>query len=155
MKILNKKWIFLTVICLIGFWTPYSFAKEPTTLVFLTWKPNQPEVWNRLVKAFHHRNPGIHVKFQVGPHSSTQYYAIVAQHLKNKDTHVDLFFMDVIWPPEFANAGWCMDLTPRFPVQDQEKFLQGPIAANRYKGKIYGIPCYLGAGLFYFRKDLL
>jgi len=156
MKILNEKWIFLmVVICLLGFGTRYSFAKEPTTLVFLTWKPNQPEVWNRLVKEFHRLNPNIRIKFQVGPHSSTQYHAIVTQRLKNKDTNVDVFFMDVIWPPEFANAGWCMDLTQRFPVQDQEKFLNGPIAANRYKGKIYGVPCYLGAGLFYFRKDLL
>jgi multiple sugar transport system substrate-binding protein len=155
MKILNKKWIFLIVICLLGFGNQYSFAKETTTLVFLTWKPNQPEIWRRLVKEFHHLNPEIRVKFQVGPHSSTQYHAIVTQRLKNKDTNVDVFFMDVIWPPEFANAGWCMDLTPRFSVRDQEKFLRGPIAANRYKEKIYGVPCYLGAGLFYFRKDLL
>jgi multiple sugar transport system substrate-binding protein len=154
-KILNEKWVLLIFICLIGFGAQYSFAKEPTTLAFLTWKPNQPEVWNRLVIEFHRSNPEIYVKFQVGPHSSTQYHAIVTQRLKNKDTNLDVFFMDVIWPPEFANAGWCMDLTPRFSVQEQVKFLQGPIAANRYKQKIYGVPCYLGAGLFYFRKDLL
>jgi multiple sugar transport system substrate-binding protein len=33
--------------------------------------------------------------------------------------------------------------------------LLGPITANSYHGKIYGVPCYLGAGLFYYRKDLL
>jgi len=155
MKILNEKWSFLIFVCLIGLWTPYCFAKDPTTIVFLTWKPNQPEVWNRLIKDFQRTNPAIRVKSQVGPHSSTQYHAIVTQRLKNKDTHMDVFFMDVIWPPEFANAGWCMDLTPLFPVNDQKKFLQGPIAANTYREKIYGVPCYLGAGLFYFRKDLL
>jgi multiple sugar transport system substrate-binding protein len=63
--------------------------------------------------------------------------------------------MDVIWPPEFANAGWAMDLTSRFPVQEQKKFLAGPIAANTYKDRIFGVPCYLAAGLFYYRKDLL
>jgi multiple sugar transport system substrate-binding protein len=155
MKTSSKKWIFLFAVCLLGFWSPYSFAGEPTTLVFLTWKPNQPEVWHKLVKEFERLNPEIRIKFQVGPHSSTQYHAIVTQRLKNKDTNLDVFFMDVIWPPEFANAGWCKDLTPLFPVQEQEKFLHGPIAANSYKGKIYGVPCFLGAGLFYFRKDLL
>ena len=155
MKILNEKGSFLIFVCIIGLWTSHCLAKDPTTLVFLTWKPNQPEVWNRLIKDFQRTNPAIRVKSQVGPHSSTQYHAIVTQRLKNKDTHMDVFFMDVIWPPEFANAGWCMDLTPLFPVNDQEKFLQGPIAANTYKEKSYGVPCYLGAGLFYFRKDLL
>ncbi|MBC8417754.1 MAG: ABC transporter substrate-binding protein [Desulfobacterales bacterium] len=57
--------------------------------------------------------------------------------------------------PEFANAGWALDLTSRFPAHEQKKFLAGPITANTYQGKIYGIPCYLGAGLFYYRKDLL
>jgi multiple sugar transport system substrate-binding protein len=155
MKIFNEKWVFLIIFCLIGFEPSYSFAKEPTTIVFFTWKPNQPEVWSSLIKEFQRINPEIRVKFQVGPHSSTQYHAIMTQRLKNQDTKVDVFFMDVIWPPQFANAGWCVELTSRFSVQDQQKFLQGPIAANKYKGKIYGVPCYLGAGLFYFRKDLL
>lgn len=145
----------LGVVCFLGFGNQPCFAKDPVTLVFLTWKPNQPGVWNRLIKDFHQKNPGIRVKLQVGPHSSTQYHAVVTQRLKNRDTNVDVFFMDVIWPPEFSNAGWCMDLTQLFSVRDQEKFLQGPIVANRYRGNIYGVPCYLGAGLFYFRKDLL
>jgi multiple sugar transport system substrate-binding protein len=92
---------------------------------------------------------------QVGPHSSTEYHAIVAQRLKNKDSSVDVFFMDVIWPPEFANAGWALDLTSRFPVKERNQFLPGPIAANTYRGKIYGVPCFIDAGLFYYRQDLL
>jgi multiple sugar transport system substrate-binding protein len=155
MRALKQKWIYFLVVSFLGFIAQYTFAQKPTTLVFLTWKPNQPEVWKRLVKDFHHMHPGIRVKFQVGPHSSTQYHAVVTQRFKNKDTHMDVFFMDVIWPPEFANAGWCTDLTSRFSVQEQKNFLKGPVAANTYKEKIYGVPCYLGAGLFYYRKDLL
>jgi multiple sugar transport system substrate-binding protein len=133
----------------------FAWAEEPTTVVFLTWKPNQPEVWNRVIQNFHQKNPDIHIKVQVGPHSSTEYHAIIAQRLKNRDKSVDVFFMDVIWPPEFANAGWALDLTSRFSVNEQNKFLPGPITANTYRGKLYGVPCYLGAGLFYYRKDLL
>jgi len=132
-----------------------SGASETTTMVFLTWKPNQPHVWNRLIKRFQQENPQIRVRVQVGPHSSTQYHAIVTQRLKNKDSSLDVFFMDVTWPPEFASAGWVADLTPKFPPAEQKKFLRGPITANTYKGKIYGVPCYLGAGLLYYRKDLL
>lgn len=153
--------IFLTTITVLGIvgvmclGIQVTHAEEPTTIVFLTWKPNQPEVWERLIQKFHRENPKVRVKLQVGPHSSTEYHAIVTQRLKNRDKSVDVFFMDVIWPPEFANAGWSMDLTSRFPSLEQKKFLPGPITANTYQGKIYGVPCYLGAGLFYYRKDLL
>lgn len=63
--------------------------------------------------------------------------------------------MDVIWPPEFASAGWALDLTSRFTKDEQKRFLIAPISANTYKGRIYGIPCFLDAGLLFFRKDLL
>jgi multiple sugar transport system substrate-binding protein len=130
-------------------------AQEPANIVFLTWKPNQPEVWEKLIEHFHERHPKIRVNVQVGPHSSTEYHAIVTQRLKNKDTSVDIFFMDVIWPSEFASADWALDLTSRFAMTERQNFLPGTISANTYQEKIYGVPCYLGAGLFYYRKDLL
>jgi multiple sugar transport system substrate-binding protein len=131
------------------------WAQEATTTAFLTWKPNQPEIWERLIEEFNAQNPETPVRVQVGPHSSTEYHAILTQRLKNQDPSVDVFFMDVIWPPEFANAGWALDLTSRFSSQEQKAFLSAPIAANTYQDRIYGVPCYIGAGLFYFRKDLL
>jgi multiple sugar transport system substrate-binding protein len=155
MKTLSIMIIAFGIIGLLGTATQHGWAEEPTTVVFLTWKPNQPEVWDVVIQNFHKNNPDIHINVQVGPHSSTEYHAIVAQRLKNKDTSVDVFFMDVIWPPEFANAGWALNLSPRFSNEEQNKFLPGPIAANTYHGKIYGVPCYLGAGLFYYREDLV
>jgi multiple sugar transport system substrate-binding protein len=130
-------------------------ADESTTIVFLMWKPNQPEVWEHLIQRFHREHPGIRVKVQVGPHSSTEYHAIVTQRLKNRDASVDVFFMDVIWPPEFASAGWAIDLTPRLPEEEQGEFLTATIAANTYGNRIYGVPCFIDAGLLYYRKDLL
>lgn len=130
-------------------------AEAPKTIVFLTWKPNQPEVWEQAIQRFHETHPTIRVQIQVGPHSSTEYHAIVTQRLKNRDTSVDVFFMDVIWPPEFAGAEWALDLTSRFSKEEQSAFLPAPVSANTYQGNIYGVPCYLGAGLFYYRKDLL
>ena len=130
-------------------------AKEPASIVFLTWKPNQPEVWDSLIEQFHQENPDIRVKVQVGPHSSTEYHAVVTQRLKNKDASVDVFFIDVIWPPEFASAGWALNLTSRFSKKEQKAFLPATISANTYHGNIYGVPCFTDAGLLYYRKDLL
>ncbi len=130
-------------------------AKEPETIVFLMWRPNQPEVWDGLIQEFHRENPQIRVKVQIGPHSSTEYHAVITQRLKNQDASVDVFFMDVIWPPEFASAGWALNVTSRFSREEQKAFLPPTITANTYRENIYGVPCFLGAGLLYYRKDLL
>jgi len=42
-----------------------------------------------------------------------------------------------------------------FSAAQQKEFLSAPIEANRYGGRIYGVPLFVDAGMLYFRKDLL
>jgi multiple sugar transport system substrate-binding protein len=63
--------------------------------------------------------------------------------------------MDVIWPPEFAAAGWAMELNDIFDPKERDAFLPRTILANTYQGRIYGVPLFIDAGLLYYRKDLL
>jgi multiple sugar transport system substrate-binding protein len=126
-----------------------------TVVRFVTWKPNQPAVWDDIIAQFEKENPGIRISREVGPHSSTAFHDLLTQKLKNRSSDVDVFFMDVIWPPEFAAAGWAMPLANIFPKAEQEKFLSGPVKANTYRGAIYGIPLFIDSGMLFYRKDLL
>lgn len=125
------------------------------TLRFVTWKPNQPEVWETVLKIFEAENAGVVVKREIGPHSSTAFHDLLTQKLKNKSKDVDVFFMDVVWPPEFAAAGWAEPLDSYFTVQEQQAFLDGPILANKFEGEIYGVPLFIDSGVLYYRTDLL
>jgi len=129
--------------------------KNITTIHFVTWQPNRPEVWDEIIRNFEKGNPAIKVRRQVGPQSSTAFHDLLTQKLKNQSKDVDVFFMDVTWPPEFASAGWAVALDDRFTAAEREKFLTGPIAAATYKDKVYGVPLFIDAGMLYFRKDLL
>lgn len=131
-------------------------ARAPATeLRFVTWKSEAPEVWNRAIADFERQNPGVKVVSEIGPQSSTQLHDLLTQKLRNRDTRLDVFVMDVIWPAEFASAGWALPLDRYFTAAEQQKFLQAPVAANRYRGKIFGVPLFIDAGLLYYRKDLL
>ncbi|MEN8265257.1 MAG: ABC transporter substrate-binding protein [Nitrospirota bacterium] len=126
-----------------------------TTIHFITWKPNIPGVWEEIFSIFETDHPELKVERETGPHSSTAFHDLLTQKLKNKSKDVDVFLMDVIWPPEFAAAGWAAPLDDLFPPSEQSKFLGGTILANTYKGKIYGIPLFIDSGILYYRKDLL
>ncbi len=126
-----------------------------TRIHFVTWKANVPEAWDEIFRLFKEEHPEIEVITETGPHSSTAFHDLLTQKLKNRSTDVDVFLMDVIWPTEFAAAGWAAPLDEWFPESEQDKFLKGPVMADRYKGKIYGIPLFIDSGLLYFRKDLL
>ena len=132
----------------------YSPAAE-TTLRFVTWKPEAPQVFDQAIADFEGQNPGVKIVRDIGPQSSTQLHDLITQKLKNRDTEMDVFVMDVIWPSEFASAGWALPLDRFFTAAEQQQFLDAPVLANRYRGQIFGVPLFIDAGLLYYRKDLL
>ncbi len=129
--------------------------KNQVTIHFVTWKPNVPEVWDEIFKLFERKHPEIKVITEIGPHSSTAFHDMLTQKLKNRSKDVDVFLMDVVWPPEFASAGWAMPLDGLFTEEEQKKYLPPVIDANQYRGKIYGLPLFIDSGMLYYRKDLL
>lgn len=129
--------------------------EKKNTIHFVTWKPNIPEAWEEILDIFKSEHPDIELVREVGPHSSTAFHDLLTQKLKNKSKDVDVFLMDVIWPPEFAAAGWAMSLNGMFPSSEQKKFMDGTILANTFRGKIYGVPLFIDSGILYYRKDLL
>ncbi len=141
----------LTVLCLC-MWVSQAVASQ--SIRFVTWKPNQPELWHRIIETFKEQT-GIDVILEIGPHSSTSFHALVTQKLKNRDPKLDVFLMDVTWPPEFAAAGWAASLDEFLPVDQRADFFSGAIQACTFRGKIYGVPFWTSGGLLYYRKDLL
>jgi len=140
--------------------TPLSFAKaqseqRPTTLIFVTMKPDQAKAWEEAIARFERTYPSIHIEREIAPASSTAYHDLLTQKLKNRDPSMDLFLMDVIWPAEFAAAGWALAIDEQFPPSEQGKFLVGPIQAGTYQDHIYGVPSRIDSGMLYYRIDLL
>jgi multiple sugar transport system substrate-binding protein len=132
-----------------------SLVHAQTELRFVTWRPHLPQVWDRAIRAFEAENPGVKIVREIGPHSSTEFHDLVTQKLKNRDPEMDVFFMDVIWPAEFAAAGRVLPLDRFFSAEERIKFLEAPIQANSYRDHIFGVPVFVDAGLLYYRKDLL
>lgn len=126
-----------------------------TTIHFVAWKPNIPGVQAEIIRQFELEHPDIKIVREVGPHSSTAFHDLLTQKLKNKSEDVDVFLMDVIWPPEFGAAGWAMPLDELFPPQERTKFLKGTVLANTYRGSIYGVPLFIDSGMLFYRIDLL
>lgn len=157
-------WRAAFLLCLVGChwtmdalpgWAVQATTQPRTTLHFVSWKPDRPRVWEEAIARFTRVHPHISIVREIAPHSSTAYHDLLTQKLKNHDPTVDLFFMDVIWVPEFAAAGWALPLDEQFPPTERAKFLPATIKAGTYRGHVYGIPSRIDGGMLYYRKDLL
>jgi multiple sugar transport system substrate-binding protein len=89
------------------------------------------------------------------PADTGRYHQRLRRMFRRGGAGIDVIAGDIIWPAEFASKGWIADLSDRFPQVEQDKFLDAPIEANTYQGKIWGVPWFTDVGLLYYRKDLL
>lgn len=146
----------LLVIAVIpGLSSSQGLDTNPVTLRFVTMKPDNPKVWDEAIARFEQAHPHISVEREIAPHSSTAYHDLLTQKLKNHDPSMDLFLMDVIWPAEFAAAGWALPLDEHFTTKERSRFLQATIQAGTYGGHVYGVPSRIDSGMLYYRNDLL
>jgi multiple sugar transport system substrate-binding protein len=72
-----------------------------------------------------------------------------------KDPAADLVSMDVPFVPEFAAAGWTLEMDKVLLPDEKTKFFKGTIDGATYSGKLYAVPWFNNGPGLYYRKDLL
>jgi multiple sugar transport system substrate-binding protein len=130
-------------------------SQTPITLRFVAWKADHPRAWEEAFARFSTEHPHIRIVRELAPHSSTAYHDLLTQKLRNHDATVDLFFMDIVWVPEFASAGWVLPLDDVFAPEEQQAFLPPAVETGRYHGHVYGVPSRIDSGMLFYRADLL
>ncbi len=112
---------------------------------------------SKTVEAFEKSHPNIKVKFREMPNDSGQQHDAYVTALNAKSSEIDVFDMDVVWPAEFAQAGYVLPLD-RFIQQDKvdlSEYNDGALAASQFNGKQWALPKFIDAGMLFYRKDLI
>ena len=102
---------------------------------------------------FQAAHPGIRVDVQSTPDAADHRHQLYVQWLNARATDPDVLQLDVVWTPEFAAAGWILDLDRFHPRVDD--FFSAALTANRWKGALYALPWFVDAGMLYWRTDLV
>ncbi|HET8575993.1 MAG TPA: extracellular solute-binding protein, partial [Methylomirabilota bacterium] len=128
----------------------------PITLVFKHAKilgPTDPVA--DLLRKFEALHPGVRVKSESLPWSTDEQHQYYAVNMEGGTPAFDVLMLDVIWVPEFARAGWLLDLTDSVPPAELAAFFPSAVEAARFGGRLWALPWIMNVGLLYYRKDLL
>src|SRR5687767_7371675 len=114
----------------------------------------------RLVAAFEQRHPGVRVRTEAlgsGADEQHQFFVINLEGAgaRGRGPGFDVMMLDVIWVPEFARAGWLLDITPMLAPDELAVFFPSTVEAATYRGRVWGMPWNMNVGLLYYRRDLL
>ncbi|MCG8361787.1 MAG: extracellular solute-binding protein [Pseudanabaenales cyanobacterium] len=132
----------------------------PATLKFVVPK-EEAKFWRPLVEQFNDQNR-IRIKLAnldpTQPINPDNTEAVKEAYIAalEAETPYDLIYMDIIWVPEFAEAGMLVDLSKDFLPEDlKREFLVSEVDNGIYQDKLYRVPFRTDIGVLYYRKDLL
>ena len=155
---LHKKALGLVLIVALVALTSMAWAEEQVTIKFASMKTFGVETMPGLIEKFEAANPNIKVEYiELPPPSmSTEIHQYLMTTLGSGASNVlDVFTGDCIWFPEFAEAGWLLELDEYFDSDYMKDYIKGTVETVTYKGKLVGMPWYMDGGFLYYRKDLL
>lgn len=108
-----------------------------------------------MVKYFEAENPGIRINIIEGANATNLREDLYTSAFILGNSPYDLIYMDVIWTPKFAAAGWLLDLTDLVTPEELAAFSPKDVEGGRYEGRLYRMPARSDAGVLYYREDLL
>lgn len=131
-----------------------AYGQETVTVNVLM-NANEANQWQPFVLEFEAENPGIDLNIIEGPNATNLIEDLYTSAFLLGDSPYDLVYMDTVWAPKFAAAGWLEPLDDRIPKAELNQFLQGDVEAGRYQNQLYRIPVRSDVGMLYYRTDLL
>ena len=133
-----------------------SVGDGPITLVFKHAKILGPaDPVPGLLRRFEADHPGVRVQSEALTWSSDEQHQFYVINLEGAGPPFDVMMLDVIWVPEFARAGWILDLTASVPAAERDAHFPAAIEPALREGRLWALPWFMNVGLLYYRADLL
>lgn len=129
-------------------------TQQPVTITTLI-RDNEAQQLKPLVTKFNQQHPDIKFEIVEAPSDTNQVEDLYTSSFLLGNSPFDVVYMDLVWTPKFAAAGWLRDISDRLSTTEAEPYLKGDIAGGMYQDKLYRLPFRSDAGMLYYRQDLL
>ncbi|WP_159790469.1 ABC transporter substrate-binding protein [Sodalinema gerasimenkoae] len=129
-------------------------SQQPVTVSVLIQALERAQ-WEPIVERFEEENPDIRLEIIEGPNATNLVEDLYTSAFLLGDSIYDLVYMDIVWTPKFAAAGWLDPLDDRVSEEELSEFLDGDVEGGRFNGELYRMPFRSDAGMLYYRTDLL
>ncbi len=131
-----------------------ALTQQPVQLTVLI-QALETAQWQNIIQEFEAENPDIRLNIVEGPNATNLVEDLYTSSFLLGDSPYDLVYMDIVWVPKFAAAGWLLDLSDRAATEDFSDFLAADVRGGSYEGGLYRMPFRSDAGMLYYRTDLL
>jgi multiple sugar transport system substrate-binding protein len=142
---------------LLGGSAPYVHARSQPVEISYAWGPDDSGTLQPIIDDFNREHDGeIRVSWHLRPGASGARYRQLVSDFEAGAARYSVFGADSPWTASLVRRGWAQNLTSRFRnVYNADQFVDAAIQSAAHKLRIYGVPWYTDAGVFFYRRDLL
>ncbi|WP_066187852.1 MULTISPECIES: ABC transporter substrate-binding protein [Gracilibacillus] len=128
---------------------------EEVTIVYATGVDTTGKV-EAQIEEFEELNPNITVDYREMPSDTGQQHDQYVTMFSSQSSEIDVFNGDSIWPAEFAQANYALELDRFIEADgyDLDAHFDGPIQAGNFDGKQWALPLFIDASFLYYRTDV-
>ena len=142
---------------LLGGSAPYVHANSQPVEISYAWGPDDSGTLQPIIDDFNREHEGeIRVSWHLMPRASDAFYRQLVSDFEAGAAYYEVFGADSPWTASLVRNGWAENLTSRFrDAYSTDQFMDAAIQSAAHKLRIYGVPWYTDAGVFFYRRDLL
>jgi multiple sugar transport system substrate-binding protein len=146
--------VFLATVISIPLLITVVQSQQPTTVKVLIQALEAAQL-EPIIKDFNEEHPDINLEVIEAPNDTNQVEDLYTSAFLLGESPYDLVYMDIVWTPKFAAAGWLKDLSDRVSQEELDEFLEGDVNGGMYEDGLYRMPFRSDAGMLYYRTDWL
>lgn len=150
----SKKLIVVSIV-LFALVLGLSISGSAKTLRFLTMQQAgmTPEEFDSVVAEFQQKYPDIEVEANYVSYDSLHSKLVTS--ISGFNPAYDVVLVDDIWFPQFAKAGWLLDVTDRITPDMWSDIYPAAWPIVTYNDRQYGLPYLLDQMYFFYNEELL
>ena len=111
------------------------------------------EEMDEIIARFEEANPGVTIDMTYVSYDAL--HDLLVTSISSDPPAFDVVLIDEIWFPEFAEAGWLMDISDRITDEMREGIFPSLWAIVTVNDKVYGMPWLLDMKFFYYNTRML
>ncbi|AZO96468.1 ABC transporter substrate-binding protein [Halocella sp. SP3-1] len=148
--------IFLLVTLIIFMLGLFSIVNaEEVTIRWAVFSNDPNGMMQAAADRYSKENPDVNIQTVQMPSAADKNHDKQVSILAAQSSAIDIINIDVVWPPEFAYAGWLLPLDKYFSESEINVFPPAQIESNTVNGKLYAVPWMLDSHVLWYRQDLL
>ncbi len=129
-------------------------ARNNTTVTILSGSAGiEAELFKSAAQRYMKKHPQVKVRVMEVPEKVEQRLAFFLQLLESKNSKIDIYEFDVIWPSLLEKH--FINLNKYGGKKIASRYFKSLIENNTVNRKLVAIPLFVDAGLLYYRSDLL